>query len=946
MWCNFVKKIINSFLTLALVAAFIFPVQESFAIGEGVKNVTWDYGKSRCHATDLHFDPITPNDDYTFEVPGNAVCDAYIASVGLLMLSSGLATKPSCLPHNALGLLKLPVEILEDATFTPELAWPNPTTAVGLFVRTKRCASRTSEYATYQGQCIASGGTACTDPNLALATSDMISCCSSVLGWVGSVGTAVAALKIIHSTAQGAYKNARICGHDWQVWNQIDENGDETYDGSKWLKGSYGKSYQGCLQDLFNGEAYNECGISPNLTNTATSITNKYYREYIYGGKEFTDKGLNTCENPSSWNNDTRKQVLGYDDDTQKYYMTGPGNAPNYACYRFLASDLTDEAAQSAYNCCVKRSQNTLCIESRAALDDDVLSDYSYEFCEVGSRCNVGNVWYDVYESHKSLGYACAKTYSVCPYNHPLGGGTEEEKYDSSGNLKNYCQVMNHCSKLPINPYVRVSDLEGAFVSSACRDLKGDTQNIYSYETTILTMSSRNFSAPLAQCFKETMENLFLNKAGHTQCSDATEFPNSDGICASGNYLYREGESLTTPSVFIKIQSSLQSAIKVALTISVMFLGVTVLLGMSPLSKKQILSYLMKFALVMYFAVGDGWQAGFVNGVLNTSGYLSDLMFRIDESGGEEKQDGCQFPRFDYSDDNPETMFDNPAYPEGKEYLRIWDTLDCKLSRAIGYGPEASVPNLAMMLVGGMVTGGLGIVFLIASLSFAFFLFSIVVRSLHIFIMSITAIIILLYVSPITITLAMFSRTRPIFDAWWKQMLGFILQPVILFAYLGVLLTFFNFMVIGDAEFRTTGGPNDPKTLDCSVHNAKETSIYCIFGINKLKNFTGLEVIGIGLPLLENMTKQKLYSIIQVVFIMFILMTLLDKITDFSKELVGGSGLGSGWGVSGENASKAAYGIGTGIQKRRGRAVKKLAKASYNKAKSVTRSVTSEGSFK
>ena len=62
-------------------------------------------------------------------------------------------------------------------------------------------------------------------------------------------------------------------------------------------------------------------------------------------------------------------------------------------------------------------------------------------------------------------------------------------------------------------------------------------------------------------------------------------------------------------------------------------------------------------------------------------------------------------------------------------------------------------------------------------------------------------VILLIYVSPLTITCALFERTKGIFENWWKQMLGFILQPMILFAYLGLMLTVFDNLFIGDARF-------------------------------------------------------------------------------------------------------------------------------------------------
>lgn len=906
---NLLTKFYRCLFSLLLIAALLLPTQNSFAINDGVRNVTWNDGSHRCNATDLSFDPFDPaNKDITWEIT-NPVCLAYFSAAGTTLAAAEYLSSSAC------GYVENIVEVSAQMAMMIVLS---PMTVVRRFQETNRCLLFSHTFPT---------------------------CCLTTLQSTIAMGTAVGELGTIYSTAKGAYNNARICGHDWNTWARIDKNGDETPDTSEknWKKGAYDGSYKKCLQDLFTTTTSGSCdGIDFNDTNRTKSITNKYFREYIYGGKEFGENGDNQCNNPSTWDNKTRLERLGYTDDKQRYYMTGSGNASNYACYRFLTVDLNDDGAREAYDCCVARSQNTVCIESRATFNgsDVAGSSEEHKFCETGGRCNVGGVWYDAYSSQKKSNYVCARTYSVCPYNHPLGGGTEVSKYDSSNNLENFCQVMNHCAKVPEKPYVYNSSLEGGFISQACRNLKGDTQNFYEYESDILG-SKRNFSAPMAQCFKETMENLFLNKAGHNECLLSTESPGADGNCEHGNK-YHEGESLGTTSFFIMLQKNFQETVKMALTVSIVAFGFSVLLGMSPLTKKQLMTYILKVALVMYFAVGDGWQSGFMTGIIDSSGFLSEMVLSIDESSDESKLDGCQFPRFNYADDDPTTKYTNPSYPVGKEYLRIWDTLDCKLARAIGYGPEVSVPNLVMMIIGGFATGSAGIVFLIASLSFSFFLFSIIIRALHIFILSTMAIVILIYVSPLTITLSMFARTKSIFDAWWKQILGFALQPFILFAYLGLMITFFDKVVIGDATFSGGNGITAAKNIVCNG-SAENTSIYCIFRISELKNFTGLEIIGIGMPILKNMNSAKVHTIINGAFLMFILWTFLDKITGFAKDLVGGNEIKNEWKASFTGIAKSSYGALHGFQKRRDRATEKVAKAAFNKVKNAVRRQGTKG---
>lgn len=949
------KSIITA---IFLASSFLLP-NELMAVGyEGVRDVHWNQDDATCEAADLKFDPLTTNKDLFWD-PSNPTCLAFMLGAGATIKATGYLTKSMCQPWNDMGISATPTENTSDSTLEPEEPTLTMKTAQGVTLRTYRCVKRISEYSGYQTTCAANAGVnvyACTQSGLAL--SDSARCCGAVAAYTTAVGAGISALSVIYGVAQGAYNYAKICGNDWYTWKEVDSNGEEKVGTEKWSRGKYSGSYSKCLTELFEDEnGANSCGIDPNgvvgtkvvngvrqtVYNKDSNIINKYYREYIYGGREYEDSGDNKCSNPSSWSSADKLKILGYDSHTQRYYMTGSGNSSVYACSRFLMKNASDVSAKAAYDCCVKRSQTTVCVESRPAAEIarkmEVYGGYTYKFCEIGSRCNIANVWYDAYSSQKNPQYACVKTYSVCPYNHLLGGGTETSEFqDDQISLKNYCQVMNHCVKIPIKPYVRTSDLNGAYISSACKDLIGDSQNVYEYNADLLPLSVRGFSAPMAQCFKETMENIFLNKAGYTQCAN-NETPDANGNCASGKYSFKKGEDLEKlygKSFFIRIQENLQTVIKIALSFSIVGLGFNVLRGMSPVTKTQLLSYIIKLSLVMYFAVGNGWQSGFLDGVLSASNDISVIMFRPDVSADSSKLDGCQFPRFNYADQNVGTKYKNPKYPEGKEYLQLWDTLDCKLARAIGYGPEATAPNLVKMILGGFLTGGFGLIFLVASFAFAIFMFSITIRALHIFLLSTTAIIMLLYVSPITITLSLFARTKNIFDGWWKQLLGFILQPVILFAYLGILLTFFDSVIIGNVTY-SGDGLQAQKKIICNSE-AQNTSVYCIFKIDDIKKFAGLEVIGVGLPLLGSMNQAKLNSIIKAAFLLFVFLAILDKISSLAQNLVGGSELSSNWG-SMTQISKSAYENLRGVQKRGMGAMKNAGTAAYNKAKSQSRDV-------
>lgn len=994
---SFFKQSFSFFLCCCIAVSAVLIPQDANAVFKDVRSpIDWNSGSNRCNTGTIAFDPFGSNRDIEWELT-NPVCSSLLlGTIGATLVTAQLLSTYGCNPETAA------------AETTILLA----SVAAGVMLSPKMVTNRAKEATKCTrllGTCAAAAGAS---PDCGLAAV----CCSFMTATLIATATAVAAVASIWEVSKQTYEKAGICGREWQSWSNVV---DPVTNKAKWVKGK--GSYQKCVQQIFQNNGVLDAGCTNTLTSantldgtailtnggaaffkdisdmgagavagdlsrmnaaaadigslgaignapgisTAMSVSNLYYREYIYGGKEKVDNGPNACDLPSSWDNAKRDRILGYHDGNQRYYMTGPGSAPVFACYRFQTVDRNDNGAQIAYDCCKKRSQNVVCVENQ--VDPFPVR---YTFCEIGSSCTIAPVTFQAYASRKQSNYGCIKTYSLCPYNHILAGGTEEKKVkdDDTTQIENFCQFMNHCSKLPIMPYIRTTTLDGGFISSACKDMKGDSQNTYGYTSELVPVNSRGFSAPIIQCFKETMENIFLNKAGDSQCLNPQEYPATDGTCISG-YVFRKGYDLPTKSFFLKVQDGLQAIIKMALSISVLFFGAGVLLGSNKIGdKKVLLMYVLKIGLVMYFAVGDAWQASFMKGVLGTSGFLADLTFKVDESAPTNKLDGCQFPRYDYSkvtSTDEGLKYENPSYPPEKDYLRPWDTLDCKIARALGFGPEVSVPNLVMMIVGGFFTGGLGIIFFVGAFVFAFFLIAMTIRAIHIFLISITSVVILIYVSPITITCSMFSRTKGIFDGWLKQLLGFTLQPMILFAYLAIMVTLFDKMVIGDdvtfspstaiinGEIVTDNyGRSVPKRINCAGA-ANDTSIYCIFRVSDIQTFNGFEALGIGIPMITSMNQTKLQTILKVGIIMFIFTKFMDKITSLAASLVGGTEISSTSMGVGDMAKKAGGALravqkrgmgamqkhGIGLAKRGGGAVKSAAQFVGNKGKS-----TSEGS--
>ena len=720
-------------------------------------------------------------------------------------------------------------------------------------------------------------------------------------------------MAITKKIAQENYNNTKICGDGWV--NPRNPN-NITAD----LTGEKKTRAQTIFNDLKNGEPID-------------IFNNKEHREWYYDGIEVDDSPaeydplylkaaatnivkvgdavvkpvITQISDSQSFNQDVSNFFSEYlkkkycMDPTiesrppQKYYMRGlmSGNFNcdkyNYKKYKtdpIYGGSFSNQRIlefKLAYDCCVNRSKNYICIN----YSNDNKSFNKNYFCKAGEKCQIDHgdpsaglvIYYDIISKLNGR-LICAESYSLCPYNFSVGGGTDicdqvkdgvnkdgvwksfysfsdidRKKYkdlnkcneisearnpdcsfkNSFNKCKNYCQYLRHCTVPPkVNNSPYNSSLSSPYFPQACYDFVGDSQNGIS--ANLYLKSVTNFTTPIVQCFRETIENIFYNRYGKSYCENSLEKPTSEGYCSSG-YLTRGtsemkmGNKVNEISFFQLLQEQMLSVVKMVLSFAVMFLGFKILLGVGSIKKPELLVFLLKISLVVYFVMGNAWQTVFFDGVYKASEVASNLVFNVVLSDNPEKRDGCQFGKVSFSDGSTELIADK-TYPVNKEYLAIWDTIDCKIARYLGVS-DSSMSAIGKMIAGNLLSSLLPITALINKagifLSFLFMIFGCIliaaaIRALHIFISSAFLIILLVYISPIIIPLCLFKRTEDIYDKWLKTLLGTAIQPIVLFAYLGIFISVLDYSVIGDGKFR--GGGGNIKVLDCDEYCAKDGDIY------------------------------------------------------------------------------------------------------------------------
>ena len=820
-----------------------------------------------------------------------------------------------------------------------------------------------------------------------------------------------AALAIENKIANDVYSQTQICGSDWVRPNAatyaIDAKGENRTDCETACKNpSNSTCTETCQRQLAKGGIEVEDNIDEDLN--GENPEDRFCRDPTSGPAQTGD---NTYEKYPR----------------QKYYLKGTA-AGNYDCKRYLQtppSGVKTEDMQRAYACCVARSKEYICIQYEYSYNDGALINEStlyQKFCKAGTKCTLNGITFETYTIDSENNYTCAKTYSLCPYNFSIGGGSQfceyyrdgffynqkDEKTEDvtdgdgywkyitaeqvtkgdcadkseirnvdctynkkAGKCRNYCQHLTHCTKTSDKDYNYRSELESPYFAQACFDFIGDSaQNNSAFA------HQKHFSTPIAQCVKETMENLFYNRAGHSKCSDIDEAPDAAGVCqksdyyTEGNFFQKKGTQVNARSFFTTIQDTLQTIVKLVLTLSVTLYGMNILMGKNDIrEKKDILVYMLKIGLVLYFATGDAWQTMFFDGVYSASSEFSRMVFKIDVSSDSLKRDGCQFGEITLSDGST-TSFS--TYPAGKEYLALWDTLDCKMMRYLGFGPESPVANIARLILAGMFTGSIGIYFALSAMAFGFFFISATIRALHIFLASAMSIIIMVFVSPIIIPLLLFEKTKSIFASWLKELISFCFQPMILFAYIAIFITVMDRAFIGDATFvgdkkvldcnefcqDVNGSPVQKKTGEGTITSVEDcdkakgmmvdpvdNSLACLLNVDKFSSAPGLELFGISIPILYDLfkggnekVKAKIFTIMRGALVMYLLYKFMDEIPGITASLIGGTKLPSSDSNALAMIKKVAGAAGT-ASKRAAGASKKLG----GKAKDKIRDGGSQG---
>lgn len=263
-----------------------------------------------------------------------------------------------------------------------------------------------------------------------------------------------------------------------------------------------------------------------------------------------------------------------------------------------------------------------------------------------------------------------------------------------------------------------------------------------------------------------------------------------------------------------------------------------------------------------------------------------------------EKEDIYGNKEYVWKDNYDGCYFGDSYYPNGKRYLSIFDSLDCKLMNYFNYGPDIDLPGILHMLLLSLIWSPLALIVICLGFIFFFILLTIVMKVFYIFLMSLFAINILIYTSPLIFPSLLFKKYKGMFETWLDSLIGYSLQFIFIIIFAGFFIGNMEKLGLGDAKYIN----HDPATgrlptLDCSD---SDLSLLCIFKVDTTKGelpLLGTKVykyLGLG-PLvsisssLNNDFVGTVVILLKTCLILYVLLEFLKKLPNLAIDLTGGS---------------------------------------------------------
>ena len=336
------------------------------------------------------------------------------------------------------------------------------------------------------------------------------------------------------------------------------------------------------------------------------------------------------------------------------------------------------------------------------------------------------------------------------------------------------------------------------------------------------TLSRFTFLGNFIECFTDTLNALFMNPpAGYPQTA-----------------------------LLYNFQVQMRQVISAMLTLYVICMGIKIAASGEVPKKSELLMFILKFGLVLYFAVGTFGEDANSSNIYNNGlqfayqgafAFMNEFANNIMKAAGAAENGFCLFPPagVQYPINN------NVDY----SYLALWDSLDCHISAYLGiydlvqgYGKVASVLSFVFIYILGF--NPIMTIFLLA---FVFFMISIMVYVANIFALCMIGMAFVVYLGPIFIPLSLFTFTKQYFDNWFKLFMSYILQPAVVIAGLALIIVTLDNQMYKGCTF-TMSGPTDVgyyyAVFNTPISDACKSSFGYFISMLQQSDLGGFESLG------------------------------------------------------------------------------------------------------
>ena len=287
--------------------------------------------------------------------------------------------------------------------------------------------------------------------------------------------------------------------------------------------------------------------------------------------------------------------------------------------------------------------------------------------------------------------------------------------------------------------------------------------------------------APVVECAKQMVGKMALGRFAY----DFNNSNKKDSITPKGD------------SILFKFQQNMRRAVMLLLTIYLIFVGFKILLKGEVPKKSELTLSLLKFILVIYFAVGINKEGEHFDGITE---WLFPLLFNATSEFSNWISNAA---------DNELCVFKPEYYKPSLGYMSTWDALDCRISHYLGLNnlndllllaekeqgiwdtfTNFSIPPYFLLIIPALLLGQVWL----AILAIAFPLMVILVAAfvVNIFVISLIIISILAILGPIIIPMVLFDYTKSYFESWLRLMISFTFQPMVATIFMIVMFSMFD----------------------------------------------------------------------------------------------------------------------------------------------------------